>query len=1236
MRDGRYVVRGHVVEVRDGKQVAHATSQDTQLRQQQGGVELQSWRSEMLPKYEFPSRQNEYFNGVTNGGILYAMNNLGNEGKLYSSQPGFDPYCPPGNRVGLEAGGKMGGLTENDSVSDTLTVEEQERLRADAISKGGPKLAFIKDESQKEPPEGALPCIMGRDSPGGSITSLDSLDEVPNKGQESGSISRAGIISKGSKDASKFAGKRRVTFSDSIEFDDGVTGQLVTEEKQSTKVYTMLYARNVNNYYNMPPSTSSTSTSVKSLASQKGTKNAAMTSVEQTLTEQNNTSAAFSAVKAVDREPSVVTVVHSDQPKAKPVALVSHRPTKPETTQFSLRQENVAKGIASGQETYSKDTDKPVDEANFVSGQSLNDSLEIIRDSLDEKDSSSVARQEDEECSNESAVTWTIGTSSLKDSLERYVKSTAESTAEELIDEASCNGGRGNERDNGFAPNPSEENNRSLSPHLTSDTDRVAVVGSREETAKGFVSTPLEGKGSGHLNSGYVAYPSPVLSSYQHYRPVNSSPAPAVFTSPYAYQQNANAFSGVQSQGTLHQNFPYTFSTSAGLMGMSPARQEHVSLESTPIPYASQLAATGYRVVGREVVQSVESQNNHVLASSSSIGHAANRVNTDPTGATGVKTAGTSAVEVQNERSSAVTSRKKHSSSPSSNASTSSSGRRSPRSFIPRPPATKKSGRGRVYPGGHYRKQITARPRKAVNSSPVTAGGGQGLKSKRVLTNNNDIDQTEHGVGRRNSPSPRSGKGKSGRTQPKRSNSSESESPDHDGIIEGIKRNMEMMNMRARTTAAEEQHRRILDSLRLEFGDEKHDKSSPQAYPAHGAPYGENNGVADKIVVNHNGTTRRVHHPRVGSAGSRSGRPSAGGTTRIDSGESSYKLSGYQGERPAGSNMRVDATNGEHYQPTGFRGSRPPSGPNTRLDSSSAGYYHSVSSREGRPPVGKGVRMDFANDNYHSGFDGYSRSGRPVGTEAIAVQTVPEDGFEGIIQRPAPVLSQRQIYQEGRHDYPTSSVAHPIIGQDREQPAQARDVNLYGREASDLNRSISLEKTPTDDEINHLWAHVRSYLHSGSKKSVGSDSCVNRVDVRRSRTRSSSTQREFVQPTAPQQNTRGSQLSQPGQQFLGVSPQAGGSTLGGLRRYGSHEVLRRDSSSESLSIKRPPLLQHRASRNRRFQGQNGRPPLPRQNEHKPLPSQAGPSASVSTRGNLIQFSHNYLVPHTHDDVRTTH
>ena len=153
---------------------------------------------------------------------------------------------------------------------------------------------------------------------------------------------------------------------------------------------------------------------------------------------------------------------------------------------------------------------------------------------------------------------------------------------------------------------------------------------------------------------------------------------------------------------------------------------------------------------------------------------------------------------------------------------------------------------------------------------------------------------------------------------------------------------------------------------------------------------------------------------------------------------------------------------------------------------------------------------------------------------------------------------------------------------------------------------------------------------------MGSDSCVNRVDVRRSRTRSSSTQREFVQPTAPQQNTRGSQLSQPGQQFLGVSPQAGGSTLGGLRRYGSHEVLRRDSSSESLSIKRPPLLQHRASRNRRFQGQNGRPPLPRQNEHKPLPSQAGPSASVSTRGNLIQFSHNHLVPHTHDDVHTTH
>ena len=287
------------MEVKDGKQMPYSSPQARE-RLQQGGSEV--WRTEMPDNYDFESRYKDLSNNHTNSGILYAVN----EDRLYSMQPAFDPaYAVP------SSDGKIGDRMENGLVPDTWAMAQQEKLRADAIAKSGPKLAFINEESQKEPPEGALPCIMGRDSPGGSIASLDSLDEVPQltgtgKGQEPGEFSRSGIIARGGKET-KSAGKRRVTFSDSIEFDDGVTGQLVTEEKQSTKVYTMLYARNVNSYYNMPSSTSSSTTGHSGM-SQKGSKSTILTSASQTGTEE--TSSAPSVVKTSGKEASVATVIH--------------------------------------------------------------------------------------------------------------------------------------------------------------------------------------------------------------------------------------------------------------------------------------------------------------------------------------------------------------------------------------------------------------------------------------------------------------------------------------------------------------------------------------------------------------------------------------------------------------------------------------------------------------------------------------------------------------------------------------------------------------------------------------------------------------------------------------------------------------------------------------------------------------------------------------------------------------
>ena len=1205
VRDGRYVVRGHVVEVKDGKQMPYAGPQPTEIApQQQAGVE--TWRNTMPVNYDFQNKYNGFSNGHSNSGILYAKNVFRNEGTLYSTQAAYDPYGPPVVPVsygGFESYGNTGERTDNGPVTDTLTMAEQEKLRADAIAKSGPKLAFINEESQKYPPEGALPCVMGRDSPGGSVTSLDSLDEPQGKGPELGVSSSSGIMAKGGKEVTKSAGKRRVTFSDSIEFDDGVTGQLVTDEKQSTKMYTMLYARNANNYY--VPSTSPAATSGQSVASQKGNKSSGLTSGAQIGTEANSTS-----VKTFGREPSVVTVTHCDQPKPKPVALNNNHPTKPEKVQSFSRQENLSEEFSLTQQNHGKDTEGPKDEP-VVSDQELNDSLEVIRDSLDEKDDQTdvaqVKQQVDEEYKKSSAVTWTIGPSELKDSFERYVQSTAESTAEELID---------------AAPSSESENH-------PSERDRGFVSHPLEESGRGSASNALGERESIDTKTGYMANPSPVTSGYAYYQPLNTSGASAAVPSPHLYHHNANVYSGLHSsaQGTFHQHFPYPFYTSAGttLMGMSPSRQHQ--LERSSGPFATQLTATNYRVEGREVVQSIEPQRTVVqegVLSPSTV----RTVKIDATESTGLQEGGRPHDEAKSEMSRVVTTRQKHSSSPTSTASSASLGTRSTRSLIPRPPATKRTGRGRLHPATLYKKQTTARPRKAIHNHPVSSNNGQPVKNDKVGSNNKGNNQTERGVIRQNSASPRSENGKNRRTHSKRPNGAKHDNSDHDDIIEGIKRNMEVMNMRARHTAAEEQHQRIINSLRLEFGDDKWEKSSQQVSPVVGGNQREyDHGEIQEVA------SRRLHHPWVESAGSRAGRPPAVGAVRTDAAnDDNYQLTGSRavsfqpagsqgGRPPPGNSAKMDPASDGIYQPPGPHPAgpwsvRPPVGLN-RLDPSGGGSYQSAASQATITPTGGSIRMGFVSDNKDQpGFDRYLTKGRAG------------NGIKGIVQKPpyAPAINQQIFYEDRRHEYPTSTVGYPTSAattrQEREEPQQARGATVYEREDSDLKQSISLDKTPTDDEINHLWEHVRSYLHSGNTKSVGSDSCVNRVDVRRSRTRSSSTQQAFSQRTAPQQSPQGGQFIN-GQHLLEVPPQSGGSTLGGLRRYGSHEVLRRDSSSDSLSLKRSPLLQHRASRSRRppkhAQGQNGRPPLPRQHDFNPSPSQAGPSASMATRGNLGFF-----------------
>ena len=1066
----------------------------------------------MPDNYDFQSRYEDLSYNHTNSGILYAMN----EDKLYSTQPVFDAYVAPSvhdRTVYYEPDGM-----ENGPVAETWTVAQQEKLRADAIAKSGPKLAFINDKSQEEPPEGALPCIMGRDSPGGSVTSLDSLDEVPQvagsgKEKESRASTRTGIMAKGGKET-KSAGRRKVTFSDSIEFDDGVTGQLVTEEKQSTKVYTMLYARNANNYYNVPSSNSSL-TAVHSGTSYRGNKSAGITSVSEKRTEQNPTSSASSVIKTFGKDFSVATVTHCDHPRAKPVPLDSPlaKPEKIHVQVSSSKEQNRFK--ESGEPKHA--------DADVVSDMELNDSLEVVTDSLEDEDGGCVENvhglkvQEDKTHQENSTGNWTSSLSSsvVKDSLERYVQSTAEIPAEEYSETF-----------------PSNED------------------GMEEEMP--IYSEPL-----------YVTESPVVTSGYQHHHPFYTTAVSAVATSPYYHHLSTQVSSGLHrpSQGTFHPNFPYPFYTSAGstLMGVGGVVTEQHGTENSPVPPTSHVTTTNYRLDVQEAAYPSDPQRSsapEAVASSSSTGtHAVNTghaLSSQTTGNTEKRTSTQWVVNNNETNKKASSSRQKLTSSPSSTASTSSSSSRSTRSLIPRPPSTKKSGRGRFHPGGLHRKQISARPRKAIHNHSVVSDRSQPVKNSKTSINNRN-SPTERAAERQNLETKRteSRNGKEMAHSKQTNNGRKQVTSDHDGIMEGIKRNMEMMNIRTRTTAAQEQHQRILSSLRLEFGDGRKAQQESVSYGAE--IYEDRVNAAEHHANTQDTAIRRVHHPRVGSAGSRNG---------------------------------------------------------------------------GRPPAGINVKLDLVDDSsYQAGFDGYPSRGKALAKKTMPMQTVSIDASKVMMQKSPyePVMNQQFVHEDRRYEYPVSTVGQPtsatMTNQEREGPSQARTSTRYERDDTDMKRSISLEKTPTDEEINHLWAHVRSYLHGGNTKSVGSDSCVNRVDVRRSRTRSSSTQQVFNPRAAPQQNSGGSQ--QFNGQHLGVAPQTGGSTLGGLRRYGSHEVLRRDSSSDSLSLKRSPLLQHRASRSRRPQmhahGQNGRPPLPRPHEYNPSPSQAGPNSSVSSRG-MCEYS----------------
>ncbi|KXJ22777.1 uncharacterized protein LOC110251776 [Exaiptasia diaphana] len=187
------------------------------------------------------------------------------------------------------------------------------------------------------------------------------------------------------------------------------------------------------------------------------------------------------------------------------------------------------------------------------------------------------------------------------------------------------------------------------------------------------------------------------------------------------------------------------------------------------------------------------------------------------------------------------------------------------------------------------------------------------------------------------------------------------------------------------------------------------------------------------------------------------------------------------------------------------------------------------------------------------------------------------------------------------------AVNHPWTGTLDRTDRQNSDKELVHPQTAALRQSIPLDKTPTDDEINILWDRVRNCLNHKDTQSVGSDSCVNRIDVRRSRTQDS--------PYMMHNTTRDASLSQ--------SRAASISGLGTMRRYSSQEVLRRYGSADNLGpYRQQPLLQHRAQRTR--QSGQGKPPVVPRQQFSPMASRQAPAVTMSTRAGPTPLSQNEL------------
>ena len=237
-----------------------------------------------------------------------------------------------------------------------------------------------------------------------------------------------------------------------------------------------------------------------------------------------------------------------------------------------------------------------------------------------------------------------------------------------------------------------------------------------------------------------------------------------------------------------------------------------------------------------------------------------------------------------------------------------------------------------------------------------------------------------------------------------------------------------------------------------------------------------------------------------------------------------------------------------------------------------------------------------------------------------------------------------QVYSSPNHktDYhsATSQSNNRLYGVPSEARGLQPQPNTFERKQRKNSEGLAyLDKTPTDDEINHLWDTVRTCLKHEQPQKAASDSVVNNVRYSRSDSGPLVGNHYLIDGNA--------WASKPSSGSDNETRYSRGSGSTHFRRQGSLDSLQRRGSTESaryIPLRKGPLLQHRSSTSERRltqpNSQAGRPPVNPQYLHSlrgPMTSSRGPvkSNTVKTEGRpQLSYAEFQAVMQASADIKT--